>query len=108
MSIACGADPFFVGSDILDIGSRKSELRASRNRMTPMELAFGIPTQMMVPNVPNVRLFPMFYSTYDWFASLLESYTLRTHCVITLFTLNCSKQTACCLLPLQLCFSKWK
>jgi hypothetical protein len=54
MSIACGADPFFVGSDVLDIGSRKSELRGRRNRMAPLDHAFGIPDQMMVPSVPNV------------------------------------------------------
>ncbi len=40
MSIACGADPFFVGSDVLDIGSRKSELRGRRNRMAPTDHAF--------------------------------------------------------------------
>jgi hypothetical protein len=55
MSIACGADPFFVGSDILDIGTRKHELRARRNRIVPPETSFvGIPSQMIVPNVPNV------------------------------------------------------
>ena len=43
MSIACGADPFFVGSDVLDIGSRKSELRGRRNRMAPLDHSFGIP-----------------------------------------------------------------
>jgi hypothetical protein len=54
MSIACGANPFFVGSDVLDIGSRKSEMRGRRNRMVPLDHAFGIPDQMMVPSVPNV------------------------------------------------------
>jgi hypothetical protein len=57
--MSIGGDPFFmVGSDILDIGSRKNELRGRRNRISPLEHPFGssiMPSQFMVPNVPNVR-----------------------------------------------------
>eukprot|EP00545_Synedropsis_sp_CCMP1620_P001368 CAMPEP_0119015278 /NCGR_PEP_ID=MMETSP1176-20130426/10735_1 /TAXON_ID=265551 /ORGANISM="Synedropsis recta cf, Strain CCMP1620" /LENGTH=286 /DNA_ID=CAMNT_0006968557 /DNA_START=117 /DNA_END=977 /DNA_ORIENTATION=+ len=47
------SDQFVVGSDILDIGSRKAELRGRRNRMTPDDMSFGMPTQMPVPQVSN-------------------------------------------------------
>jgi len=52
--MSIGADPFFVGSDVLDLGSRKAELRGRRNRMTPLDHDhFGMQQQMMVPHVPN-------------------------------------------------------
>jgi len=58
--MSIGADPFFVGSDVLDLGSRKAELRGRRNRMTPLDHDhFGMQQQMMVPHVPNVSLILM-------------------------------------------------
>jgi hypothetical protein len=50
------SDPFVVGSDILDMGTRKAELRGRRNRMTPDDMSFGMPTQMPIPQVANVSL----------------------------------------------------
>lgn len=51
-----GSDSFVVGNDILDIGSRKADLRERRNRMMPNDMAFGMPTHMPVPQVPNVSM----------------------------------------------------
>jgi hypothetical protein len=78
MSIACGADPFFVGSDILDLGSRKSELRGRRNRMAPLDHAIGIPDQMMVPSVANVS-----------FTILSQCPECRCNCSVTLDSAKC-------------------
>lgn len=53
MSLA--GESFMVGSDILDIGSRKAEARARRNRMDPLGMMSMMPTEMPIPHVPNVR-----------------------------------------------------
>ena len=44
-----------IGNDILDIGSRKAEMRARRQRgLVSEELSLGIPGQFDVPNVSDV------------------------------------------------------
>jgi hypothetical protein len=48
-----------IGNDILDIGSRKAEMRARRQRgglgLDPAEMTtLGNPGQFDVPNVPDV------------------------------------------------------
>lgn len=54
-----------VGNDILDIGSRKAETRARRQRgagsaMGPPPLVLGEPGTFDVPNVPDVSFLEQF------------------------------------------------
>lgn len=47
-----------IGSDILDIGCKKAEMRSRRQRgagAAPAPLVFGAPGQFDVPNVDDVR-----------------------------------------------------
>lgn len=53
------AQPFTVGNDILDLGSRKAEMRGrqrQRSAMEPSALMLGIPGQFDLPVVPNVSV----------------------------------------------------
>jgi len=59
-----------IGNDILDLGSRKAEMRARRQRGLE-ELALGAPGQFDVPNVPDVS------SVYTVYASSQELQYLK-------------------------------
>ena len=66
------AQPFTVGNDILDLGSRKAEMRGrqrQRSAMEPSAVMLGIPGQFDLPAVPNVSVFPRCVS-YVAFVSL--------------------------------------
>ena len=47
---------FIIGSDLLDIGSRKAEVRR-REQMAPERAILGMPTEFAVPPVADVSLF---------------------------------------------------
>jgi len=70
------AQPFTIGSSILDIGSRKGQRHRQRSAMEPSSMMLGVPGQFDLPAVNNVSV----VLGHAWLCSVVICFTYLISC----------------------------